>query len=111
MKSSDSTDLAATTPKPPRSKALLTWMIVSQILGIIPILILAGLAVFGILLDGGINFQGFLQFLSPLFMLIPLVGSWVAYGRRNEKLAWILTSLPILYICLDIVIVFGSVYF
>lgn len=110
MNVSDSANSANTTPTRPRSKALLAWMIVSQILGILPILALGGLGVFGILLDGTINFRGFLQFLSPLFMLIPLIGSWVAYAKRNEKLAWILTSLPMLYVCLDIVIVFGWIF-
>lgn len=107
---SDSVDSVSTTPKSPRNKILLAWMIISQILGGIPILILAGLGVFGILLDGRINFQGFLQFLSPLFMFIPLASSWVAYRKRNEKLAWILTSLPMLYVCLDMVIVFGFMF-
>jgi hypothetical protein len=110
MNNSTSTDSTNQTPLPPRNKALLTWMIVSQILGIIPMLALGGFGVFGILLDGTINFRGFLQFLSPLLMLIPLIGSWVAYGKRNEKLAWILTSMPILYVCLDVVIVFGWIF-
>ncbi len=103
----DSVDSGKTTP---RNKALLAWMIISQILGSIPMILMAGLGIFGILLDGGISFQGFVQFLSPLLMLIPLVGSWVAYTRRNEKLAWILTSLPVLYVCLDIAIVFGWMF-
>jgi len=111
MNVSNSTDSASAAPQPPRSKALLAWMIVSQILGVIPILVLAGLGVFGFLLDGSMNFSFFLQFLSPLFMLIPLVGSWVAYGKRNEKLAWILTSLPILYVCLDVMFVWGFMLF
>jgi hypothetical protein len=106
----DSVNTASTTPKPPRSKALLAWMIISQILGIISILALGGLGIFGFLLDGTISFSWFLEFLSPLLMLIPLIGSWFAYGKRNEKLAWILTSLPILYVCLDMVIVFGWVF-
>jgi hypothetical protein len=76
-------------------------MIISQILGIIPILIGAGFGIFGILLEGKINFLGFAVFLSPLFMLIPLVSAWVAFGKRNEKLAWILTSMPVAYVCLD----------
>jgi hypothetical protein len=110
MNISNPVNTTNTAQQPPRSKALLAWMIISQILGSIPILVLAGFGVFGILLDGRINFQGFLQFLSPLFMLIPLIGSWVAYRKRNEKLAWILTSLPMLYVCLDMVIVFGFMF-
>jgi hypothetical protein len=102
--------MTGATPQKPRSKALLAWMIVSQLLGIIPMLALAGLGIFGILLDGKINFRGFLQFLSPLIMLIPLIGSWIAYGRRSEKLAWILTSMPILYICLVIVLFFSPIF-
>jgi hypothetical protein len=106
MNVSNSTEPAPAKPKSPRNKALLTWMIVSQILGIIPILVLGGLGTFSILLDGTINLRGFVQFLSPLFMLIPLIASWFAYAKRNERLAWILTSLPILYACLVIVIIF-----
>ena len=95
---------------PPRSKVLLAWMIISQILGLISILALGGFGIFGILLDGTPNFTWFLEFLAPLLMLIPLVASWFAYAKRNEKLAWILTSLPILYVCLDGMITFGWVF-
>ncbi len=110
MNISNSTDSTNAKPKPPVNKALLAWMIVSQILGIILILTLGGFGIFGILLDGTINLRGFVQFLSPLFMLIPLAASWFAYAKRNEKLAWILTSLPILYACLDIVIIFTPAF-
>ncbi len=108
---SDSVDSVNTTPMPQRSKRLLAWMIISQILGIIPILALGGVGIFGFLLDGSINLRGFIQFLSPMIMLIPLIGSWVAYGKRNEKLAWILTSVPVLYVCLDVLIFFGWILF
>ena len=110
MTISDSANSVNAAPKPPRSKALLAWMIISQILGIISIVALGGFGIFGVLLDGSFNFTWFLEFLAPLLMLIPLIASWFAYGKRNEKLAWILTSLPILYVCLDVVIVFGWMF-
>lgn len=97
-------------PKP-RSKALLAWMIVSQIIAVIPILLGAGFAVLGFLMDGGISIATFGYYLSPTLTLIPLAASWVAYGRRNEKAAWILTSIPILYVCADTMILFGGIFF
>jgi len=108
LPSADSVNLA---PQPPRSKALLTWMIISQLLVIFPILILGGLGVFGFLLDGTIDFYMFAYYLSPLITLIPLIASWVAYSRRNEKAAWILTSLPLLYVCGDMAVLFNGILF
>jgi hypothetical protein len=105
MTNQESTESASLNSPKPRSKALLAWMIVSQILGTLTILAAAGLGVFGYLLDGTISFSFFAMFLSPLFMLIPLVASWFAYAKRKEKQAWILTSLPIVYVCLDVGIV------
>ena len=96
--------------KSQRSKLLLTWMIVSQIIAIIPILLAAGFAVFGFLLEGNISLSMFGYYLSPVLTLIPLAASWVAYSRRNEKAAWILTSIPILYVCADMVILFGGIF-
>lgn len=96
--------------KPPRSKALLAWMIVSQILAVIPILLAAGFAIFGYLLDGSLTFSYFAYYLSPLLTLIPLAASWFAYAQRKERLAWILTSIPIVYVCLDTVILFGGIF-
>jgi hypothetical protein len=110
MNISDSTISVDATPKPPRSKALLAWMIISQIIGIITILAVGGFGIFGYLLEGSVSFSWFMEFLSPLLMLIPLIGSWVAYGKRNERLAWILTSMPIIYVCLDLVIVLGWMF-
>jgi hypothetical protein len=102
-----STDSAKT----PRSKALLTWMIVSQILAIIPMLAFGGFGIFGYLLEYRVSAGLFFMYLAPLLMLIPLIGSWVAYARRNEKAAWILTSLPILYVCLDVMYLTVGIFF
>jgi hypothetical protein len=99
-----------TNPQQPRSKALLAWMIVSQIVSIIPILLGAGFTVLGFLMDGKISIYTFAYYLSPALTLIPLVASWVAYSRRNEKAAWILTSIPPLYICGDMIFLFGGIF-
>ncbi|MFZ5856329.1 MAG: hypothetical protein ACOYZ6_05825 [Chloroflexota bacterium] len=102
MTNQESTESASLNSPKPRSKALLAWMIVSQILGILTILAAAAIGVFGYLLDGKVSFGMFAIFLSPLLMLIPLAASWFAYAKRKEKQAWILTSLPIVYVCLDV---------
>ncbi len=93
----------------PRSKLLLAWMIVSQIVSVIAIVVAAALAVFGFLLDGSLQFSYIAIYMLPLLLLIPIIGSWVAYKRRNEKLAWILTSIPVVYLCLELVLVIGGV--
>jgi hypothetical protein len=92
-----------------RSKALLAWMIVSQIVSVIPILALLGFFIFGYLLDSyrAFKFNFVVPYLLPILLLIPIIWSWVAYARRNEKLAWILTSISPLYLCVELVIVFG----
>jgi hypothetical protein len=108
--STESTESVHVTPQAPRSKILLAWMIVSQILGLAAILVLLGLGVFGFLLDGHITFLWFAVFFSPVFMLIPLVASWFAYGRRKEKQAWIMTSMPALYVCLDLTIYASMIF-
>ena len=93
----------------PRSKLLLAWMIVSQIVSVLAIVVAAALAVFGILLDGSLQFSYIVIYVLPLLLLIPIVGSWVAFKRRNEKLAWILTSLPVIYLCVEFALVIGGV--
>jgi len=96
----------------PRSKLLLAWMIVSQIVSVLPILALLGFFIFGYLLEayGAFKFNFVVPYLLPVLLLIPIIWSWVAYARRNEKLAWILTSIPPIYLCLELVIVFGWIF-
>ena len=94
----------------PRSKLLLAWMIVSQIVSVLAILAAAAYSVLGILLDGSLQFSAIAIYVLPLLLLIPIIGSWVAYKRRNEKLAWILTSFPMLYLCVEFMIVFGRIF-
>ena len=91
-----------------RSKLLLAWMIVSQIVSVLAIVAAAALAVFGILLDGSLQFSYIVIYVLPLLLLIPIIGSWVAFKRRNEKLAWILTSFPVVYLCVELALVVGG---
>lgn len=93
----------------PRNKLLLAWMIVSQIVSALAILAAAALAVFGALLDGSLQFSYIVTYVLPLLLLIPIIGSWVAFKRRNEKLAWILTSFPVIYLCVEFALVIGGV--
>jgi hypothetical protein len=93
----------------PRSKLLLAWMILSQIGSVLVILAMLGFFIFGYLLDGdgAFTFNLVVPYLLPVLLFIPIIGAWIAYARRNATLAWILTSFPVLYLCLEFVIVFG----
>jgi cytochrome c oxidase subunit IV len=84
-------------------------MILSQLGSLLAILAAAAFAVLGFLLDGSLQWSYIAIYVLPLLLLIPIVGSWVAYRRRNEKLAWILTSIPPIYLCLELVIVLGGI--
>lgn len=100
MAAPETTDTSA--PAPQRSsRKLLAWMIISQI---ISILLISGVAFLGgflnILGGGGLGYINLMLF-GPLLLFIPIVASWVTYKKNNTKGALILTSLPLLFLCLD----------
>jgi len=100
MAAPETTDTS--TPAPQRSsRKLLAWMIISQI---ISILLISGLAFLGgffnLLGGGGLGYINLMLF-GPLLLFIPIVASWVVHKKKNAKGALILTSLPLLFLCLD----------
>ena len=107
-----------TEEKPQFRKALLIWMIVSQVLTVVTLvvwLVMAGLAVMAF--DAGVTPQATtfvaVVWAYPIFPLILVSAAWIAFARRKNRLAGILSglsfSLPVLaYGILAAVAVFVS---
>lgn len=88
--------MSAENPKP--RKALLIWMIVSQLLmlgSLVIWLLVAGLSVMAF--DSGVTQEAWnfviAVWLYPLFPIIMVIAAWIAYARRKNKLAAILSGL------------------
>ncbi|NOT04236.1 MAG: hypothetical protein HOP27_06515 [Anaerolineales bacterium] len=92
--------------QPKRSTGLLIWMIVSQLLAVASLfiwLVMAGLSVMAF--DAGETPAAWAFVITiwsyPIFPLGLSIGAWVAYARRKNKLAAILSGLsfapPILF--------------
>ncbi|HAV76935.1 MAG TPA: hypothetical protein DCX53_06225, partial [Anaerolineae bacterium] len=83
---------------PPKRTALLVWMILSQLfaLGSLVIwLLVAGLSVMAF--DQGSTPEAWTFVLAvwsyPIIPLILVIGAWIAYAKRRNKLAAILSGL------------------
>ena len=91
---------------------LLIWMIVSQILTLLSLviwLIVAGLSVMAF--DSCVSAEAWAFVIAvwsyPIIPIVLVIGAWIAYARRKNKLAAMLSGLsfapPILfYLCLAI---------
>ena len=91
---------------------LVIWMIVSQILALLSLMIwllVAGLSVMAF--DSGVSVEAWtfvIVFWSyPLIPLILVIASWIAFARRRNRLAAVLSGLsfapPVLfYLCIAI---------
>lgn len=102
----ETTDNAAPTPQR-RSRKVLAGMIISQIIFLLLIAAAASVGIFFILLGGwSFNYIN-LIFLSPILLLIPMIASWVAYGKKNMKAAVSLTIIMAVFLCLDVLAVAG----
>jgi len=96
----------------PKRTGLVIWMIVSQLLMLASLLIwllMAGLSVMAF--DSGVSAEAWtfviIVWSYPLIPIGLVIGSWIAFARRRNKLAAILSGLsfapPILfYLCLAI---------
>jgi hypothetical protein len=85
------------TPQPKRT-GLLIWMIVSQILAVLslmPWLLMAGLSVMAF--DEGVSTEAWTivitVWLYPLIPLLLVIAAWIAFARRKNILAAILSGL------------------
>lgn len=87
-----------TNPTPKRPKFLLAWMILSQLIAagsLVFWLVMAGLSVMAF--DAGVTAEAWAFVIAvwsyPVFPLIMVISSWIAYARRKHKLAAILSGL------------------
>ena len=105
-----------TEEKPKSRKALLIWMIVSQALTVGTLVAWLGMAGLSFMaFDAGVTPQA-TTFVSvilayPIFPLALVISAWIAFARRKDRLAGILSglsfSLPVvLYIVLGAIAVF-----
>jgi hypothetical protein len=85
-------EIDSTAPNP-GSKKVLAGMIVSTVMAILlaAVLVILGLLLFA--LGGG--FGGFtylsIIFFGPIFLIIPIIASWVFFFRKNTKWTKIMT--------------------
>ena len=91
---------------------LVIWMVVSQILALLSLIIwllVAGLSVMAF--DSGVSAEAWtfviVVWSYPLIPLVLVIGSWIAFARRRNRLAAVLSGLsfapPVLfYLCIAI---------
>ena len=89
--------MTETTPQPKRI-GLVIWMIVSQILAalsLVPWLLMAGLSVMAF--DSGVTAEAWtfvlLVWAYPILPLILVIAAWIAFAKRKNVLAAILSGL------------------
>ncbi len=89
--------MTETTPKPKRT-GLLIWMIISQLLmlgSLVFWLLMAGLSVMAF--DSGVTAEAWtfvlLVWAYPIIPLILVIAAWIAFARRKNTLAAILSGL------------------
>jgi len=103
--------------KPPSRKPILIWLILSQALALGSLLlwlVMAGLSVMAF--DSGVTQEAWnfviIVWAYPLLPLVFAIASWIAYARRKDRLAGVLTTFTFLpMLVLIAVIVVGNFMF
>ena len=105
-----------TTEEKPKRTGLLIWMIVSQALTLVSLLIwllVAGLSVMAF--DSGVTQDAWnfviAVWLYPIWPIVFAVAAWLAYARKKDKLAGVLTTLTFLPILVLIIIIASANFF
>lgn len=101
----------------PRSrKPILIWLIASQVLAVASLffwLIMAGLSVMAF--DSGVTQEAWnfviAVWLYPVWPILFAIAAWIAYARKKDKLAGVLTTLTFLPILVLILIIAGANFF
>jgi hypothetical protein len=103
---------------PPSRKPILIWLIISQLLALASLvvwLLMAGLSVMAF--DSGVTQEAWnfviAVWLYPIWPIAIAIASWIAYWRKKDKLAGVLTTftfLPILILVL-LVLIIGANFF
>jgi hypothetical protein len=85
--------------RPFSRKPILIWLIVSQLLALLSLIfwmLIAGLSV--MTFDSGVTPEAWTFVITvwsyPIWPLVLAIASWIAYARKKDKLAGILTYLP-----------------
>ena len=103
--------------KPATRRPVLIWLILSQILALASLvfwLLMAGLSFMAF--DSGVTPQAWtfviVVWSYPIWPIIFTIAAWIAYARRKDRLAGILTTLTFLpVLVLLLIIVFSSFYY
>jgi hypothetical protein len=103
--------------KPASRGPILIWLIISQVLALASLvfwLFVAGISVMAF--DAGVTAQAWTFVIAvwsyPIWPLILTIAAWIAYARKKDRLAAVLTTLtfvPVLVLILFIV--FSSFYY
>ena len=95
---------------------ILIWLIVSQILALASLvfwLLMAGLSVMAF--DSGVTAEAWTFVIAvwsyPLWPLAFAIAAWLAYARKKDWLAGILTTLTFLPVLVLLLILIGSSFF
>lgn len=104
------------TPALPSRKPILIWLIVSQLLALASLvfwLLVAGLSVMAF--DSGVTAEAWAFVIAvwsyPIWPIVFTIAAWIAYARRRDRLAAILTTLTFLPVLVLILILVLSSFF
>ena len=97
----------------PSRKPILIWLIASQVLALASLffwLVMAGLSVMAF--DSGVTHEAWnfviAVWLYPVWPIVFAIAAWVAYARKKDKLAGLLTTLTFLPILVLMLIIAGA---
>lgn len=100
----------------PSRKPILIWLIASQVLAVASLffwLIMAGLSVMAF--DSGVTQEAWnfvtAVWLYPIWPILFAIAAWIAYARKKDKLAGVLTTLTFIPILVLILIIAGANFF
>jgi len=101
---------------PPSRRPILIWLVVSQVLALASLffwLLMAGLSVMAF--DSGVTQEAWnfviAVWLYPIWPIVFAVAAWLAYARKRDKLAGVLTTLTFLPILVLIIIIASANFF
>jgi hypothetical protein len=95
--------------KPASRKPILLWLIASQILALLSLvfwLVVAGLSVMAF--DSGVTAEAWTFVIAvwsyPIWPLVFAIAAWIAYARKKDRWAGVLTTLTFLPVLVLIVV-------
>ena len=103
--------------KPAPRRPILVWLIISQLLALASLvfwLLMAGLSVMAF--DSGVSREAWTFVITvwsyPIWPIVFTIAAWIAYARKKDRLAGILTTLTFIpVLVLILIIVLSSFYY